>query len=87
MVVAENSAGLTEAIEPSPSDTSSRGLDAVNLLLAGALSGFGPYVAVFLAEQDWTQRNIGFVLTAAGLAGLLAQLPGGQLLDAIRSKQ
>jgi MFS family permease len=87
MVVAENSAGLTEAIEPSPSDTSSRGLDAVNLLLAGALSGFGPYVAVFLAEQDWTQRNIGFVLTAAGLAGLLAQLPGGQLLDAIRSKR
>jgi MFS family permease len=87
MVVAASSAGLTDAIEPSPSDTSSRGLDAVNLLLAGALSGFGPYVAVFLAEQDWTQQNIGFVLTAAGFAGLLAQLPGGQLLDAIRSKR
>ena len=71
MAVAENSAGLTDAIEPSPSDASSRGLDAVNLLLAGALSGFGPYVAVFLAEQDWTQQNIGFVLTAAGFAGLL----------------
>jgi len=64
-----------------------RGLDAVNLLLAGALSGFGPFVAVFLAEQDWTQQNIGFVLTAAGFAGLLTQLPAGQLLDTIRSKR
>src|ERR1700683_2542458 len=55
--------------------------------LAGALSGFGPYVAVFLAEQNWTQRGIGLVLTAAGFAGLLSQLPGGELLDAIRSKR
>jgi hypothetical protein len=62
----------TPAVEASPSDTGLRSLDAVNLLLAAALSGFGPYVAVFLAEQDWTQPNIGFVLTAAGFAGLLA---------------
>jgi len=87
MVVASNLAGASNAIEASPSDTSLRSLDAVNLLLAAALSGFGPYVAVFLAEQDWTQPNIGFVLTAAGFAGLLAQLPGGGLLDAMRSKQ
>src|SRR5260370_1332991 len=32
------------------------------------LAGFGPYVAVYLAEQKWTQENIGFVLTASGLA-------------------
>ena len=87
MVVASNLAGASNAIEASPSDTSLRSLDAVNLLLAAALSSFGPYVAVFLAEQDWTQPNIGFVLTAAGFAGLLAQLPGGGLLDAMRSKQ
>ncbi|MEA2947490.1 MAG: hypothetical protein QOI40_2820 [Alphaproteobacteria bacterium] len=87
MVIAANSVEVSDAIEPSPSDASLRSLDAVNLLLAGALSGFGPYVAVFLAEQDWTQQNIGFVLTAAGFAGLLTQLPAGQLLDAIRSKR
>jgi MFS family permease len=87
MVVDANSAGVSDAIEPSPCDASLRGLDAVNLLLAGALSGFGPYVAVFLAEQNWTQQNIGFVLTAAGFAGLLTQLPGGQLLDTVRSKR
>jgi MFS family permease len=87
MILTSNSTGVSNAIDPSPSATSLRGLDAVNLLLAGALSGFGPYVAVFLAEQNWTQQNIGFVLTAAGFAGLLTQLPAGGLLDAIRSKR
>jgi MFS family permease len=87
MVIAPVSAGVADATDSLPSDASLRGLDAVNLFLAGALSGFGPYVAVFLAEQKWTQQNIGFVLTAAGFAGLLSQLPGGALLDAIRSKR
>ena len=86
MVIAADSA-VADAIEPSPSGSSLRGLDAVNLFLAGALSGFGPYVAAFLAEQKWTQQDIGFVLTAAGFAGLLSQLPGGALLDAVRSKR
>lgn len=87
MVIATDSAGVADAIGPSPSGASLRGLDDVNLLLAGALSGFGPYVAAFLAERNWTQQNIGFVLTAGGFAGLLSQLPGGALLDAIRSKR
>jgi len=87
MVIAGSSAGVADAIEPSPSGSSLRGLDAVNLFLAGALSGFGPYVAAFLAEQKWSQQDIGFVLTAAGFAGLLSQLPGGALLDAIQSKR
>ena len=87
MVIAADSAGAANAIEPSPSSASLRGLDGVNLLLAAALSGFGPYVAAFLADQNWTQQRIGFVLTAGGFAGLLSQLPGGALLDAIRSKQ
>jgi predicted MFS family arabinose efflux permease len=87
MVIAADSARAAVAIEPSPSGASLRGLDGVNLLLAGALSGFGPYVAAFLADQNWTQQRIGLVLTAGGFAGLLSQLPGGALLDAIRSKR
>jgi MFS family permease len=51
------------------------------------LAGFGPYVAVYLADQKWTQENIGFVLSASALAGLLSQVPGGELLDATRSKR
>jgi MFS family permease len=87
MVIAAISSEASDAIEPSPSSASLSGLDGVNLFLAAALSSFGPYVAVFLAEQRWTQQNIGFVLTAAGFAGLLSQLPGGLLLDSIRSKR
>lgn len=72
---------------PAPSSVSLSGLDGVNFFLASILAGFGPYVAAYLADQKWTQENIGFVLTASGLAGLFSQLPGGELLDAIRSKR
>jgi MFS family permease len=66
---------------------SQHGLDAVNLFVAAVLAGFGPYVAVFLAEQDWTRQDIGFAFTAAGLAGLLSQPLGGELLDVVRSRR
>jgi MFS family permease len=64
-----------------------RGLDWLNFLLAGALGGFGPLVAVLLAGRHWTQGEIGLILTASGVAGLLSQLPGGELLDRVRSKR
>jgi MFS family permease len=44
-------------------------------------------VAVYLADQKWTQEKIGLVLSASAFAGLLSQVPGGELLDAIRSKR
>jgi MFS family permease len=63
------------------------GLDWLNLFLAGVLSGFGPFVVLYLVGQGWTQVEIGFVLTVSGLAGLLAQVPGGELLDVVQSKR
>ena len=86
---------LTPATTPLPSVTaefspalaSLHGLDRVNFFLAGVLAGFGPYVAVYLADQSWTQERIGFVLSAGALAGLLSQVPGGELLDTVRSKR
>src|SRR6516165_6486234 len=66
---------LPDAAEPPPSRASLNGLDGINFFNAAILAGFGPYVAVYLAEQKWTQENIGFVLTASGLAGLLALMP------------
>ena len=63
------------------------GLDGVNFFLAAALAGFGPYVAAYLADQKWTQTDIGLVLTVGTVAGLLSQLPGGELLDKVRSKR
>jgi hypothetical protein len=70
----------SDAIDSALSSTSLSGLDGVNFFLAGMQSGFGPFVAVLLADEKWTQQNI-------GLAGLLSQLPGGELLDASRSKR
>jgi MFS family permease len=69
------------------SQQSLRGLDWLNFFLAGALTGFGPFVALYLAGRGWTQVQLGFVLTASGLAGLLFQVPGGELLDVIQSKR
>ena len=77
----------TGALDVSPSDTSLSGLDWLNFFLAGMQSGFGPFVAVLLAVEGWSQENIGLVLSAGGFAGLLSQLPGGELLDATRSKR
>jgi predicted MFS family arabinose efflux permease len=71
----------------SASSLSVRGLDGVNLFLAAALAGFGPYVAAYLADQKWTQTDIGLVLTVGSVAGLLSQLPGGEMLDHVRSKR
>ncbi|HEY2533430.1 MAG TPA: MFS transporter [Xanthobacteraceae bacterium] len=74
-------------IELSPSGTSLSGLDGINFFLSGMLAGFGPFVAVLLADEKWTQQNIGYVLSVGSLAGLLSQVPGGELLDASRSKR
>ena len=79
---------LTSASADVPPTTASlHGLDGVNFFLAGVVAGFGPYVAVYLANQKWTQEKIGFVLSASALAGLLSQVPGGELLDSTRSKR
>jgi MFS family permease len=77
----------SEAIGAAPSSASLHGLDGINFFLAGMQSGFGPFVAVLLANEKWTQQEIGFVLTVGGLVGLLSQVPGGELLDATPSKR
>ena len=77
----------SDAIDLSPSSPSLSGLDGINFFLAGMQAGFGPFVAVLLADEKWTQQNIGYVLSVGGLAGLLSQLPGGELLDISRSKR
>src|SRR5262249_50878944 len=48
-------------------------------------TGFGPFVAVYLTTQAWTQGDIGLVLTVGGLVALASQMPAGALIDATRS--
>ena len=69
------------------SNPSLDGLDRVNFFLAAMLAGFGPYVAAYLASANWPRAEIGLVLSAGSVAGLLSQLPGGELLDKVRSKR
>ena len=69
-----------------PAD-SLQALDWLNFFLAALLMGFGPFVTVYLAGRGWAAESIGFVLTASGLAGLLTQVPGGELIDTVRAKR
>ena len=64
---------------------SARGLDWFTFFLADIQTGFGPFVAIYLTAHQWAQFDIGLVLTAGGLVALACQLPGGALVDAVRS--
>jgi MFS family permease len=73
--------------DASPRLDSLRALDRLNFFLAAMQAGFGPFVAIDLADQGWAPESIGFVLSVGGLAGLLAQVPSGELLDVVQSKR
>jgi MFS family permease len=64
-----------------------RALDWLNFFLAALLAGFGPFVANSLSDRGWAPANIGLVLTVSGLAGLLTQVPAGELIDVAKSKR
>ena len=72
---------------PSPSRESLRGLDWFIFFLADVQTGFGPFIAVYLTTQKWTQVEIGLVLSIGGLVGLIGQMPGGAIVDAARSER
>jgi MFS family permease len=62
-------------------------LDWLNFFLAALLAGFGPFVAVHLAESGWAPASIGVILTIGGLAGLATQVPAGELIDVVAAKR
>jgi MFS family permease len=71
-----------------PASPQSRyGLDWMNFFLADVQTGFGTFVAFYLARLGWNERNVGIALTIGGIAGVLSQLPGGALADAVRWKR
>ncbi len=61
------------------------GLDWFTFFLADIQTGFGPFVAIYLTAHQWSQFDIGLVLTAGGLVALACQMPSGALVDAVRS--
>jgi MFS family permease len=82
---------LTQSCASSPSDQSdiaaaSRGLDHLNLFVANIQTGFGPFIAIYLASQGWSQTGIGLALSLGTASAMASQLPAGALVDALHSK-
>jgi MFS family permease len=86
LVVVPRPAEAGEVV-PHPSRRSLRGLDWFIFFVADIQTGFGPFIAVYLTSQKWTQIDIGLVLSVGGLVALLGQMPGGALVDAARSER
>jgi MFS family permease len=76
-----------EGIARQVSERSLRALDWLNFFLSDVRTGVGPFVAIYLAGEHWGVARIGIALTAAELAGVLTQAPGGALIDRLRSKR
>ena len=75
----ENSAELNSA-------RASRGLDWFNLFVANIQTGFGPFIAVYLSSQSWTQTSIGLALSIGTVSAMASQVPAGALVDLMPNK-
>jgi MFS family permease len=76
-----------KALQTPASVQSRRGLDWTNFFIADVQTGFGTFVAFYLAQQGWPQDRVGVALAAGGIAGVLSQIPGGALADAVTWKR
>ena len=64
-----------------------RALCLTSFFIADVRDGLGPFLGIFLTERHWTPDDIGILMTAGGLAGLLATLPAGFITDTSRNKR
>jgi MFS family permease len=64
-----------------------RSLDWLNFFAANVQTGFGPFIASYLAASKWTQGEIGLMLSVGTVTAMLSQLPGGAVIDALQSKR
>ena len=63
------------------------GLKGLNFFTAAVQAGFGPFIAVWLTQQGWTEGALGVALSIGTFAAVLGQLPGGMLVDHIHIKR
>jgi MFS family permease len=69
-----------------PQAAAGRGLDWFNLFVANIQTGFGPFIAVYLSGQSWSQTAIGLALSIGTVSSMVSQVPAGALVDAIANK-
>jgi MFS family permease len=72
--------------QPAAAAAAGRGLDWFNLFVANIQTGFGPFIAVYLSGQSWTQTAIGVALSIGTVSSMASQVPAGALVDAIANK-
>jgi MFS family permease len=70
---------------PAP-ESAGKALDWFNLFVANIQTGFGPFIAVYLTAQSWTQTSIGLALSIGTVAAMASQVPAGALVDAMPNK-
>lgn len=70
----------------SPTHRASSGLDWFNLFVANIQTGFGPFIAVYLSSQSWTQTSIGLALSIGTVSSMASQVPAGALVDVMPNK-
>jgi MFS family permease len=59
----------------------------MNFFLADVQTAFGAFVAFYLADLGWPKGQVGLALGVGTLAGVISQIPGGALVDAVRWKR
>jgi MFS family permease len=64
-----------------------RALDWLNFFIANLQTGFGPFIAVYLTGDKWTQGEIGVALSVNAAVTMLAQLPAGAFVDWLPQKR
>ena len=64
-----------------------RALDWLNFFVANVQTGFGPFIASYLASHKWTQGEIGMALSVGTISAMVSQVPGGAAVDALRNKK
>ncbi|MEQ5838009.1 MFS transporter [Paraburkholderia acidicola] len=64
-----------------------RALDWLNFFVANVQTGFGPFIASYLASHKWTQGEIGMVLSVGTISAMVSQVPGGAAVDALKNKK
>jgi MFS family permease len=79
----ETSRSLRGSISPQ----SRRGLDWMNFFLADVQTGFGAFIAFYLADRGWQKSQVGLALAVGTIAGVISQIPGGALVDALPWKR
>lgn len=66
---------------------SQRWLGGLNFFISDVRDGLGPFLGVFLMAQGWQADEIGYLMGATGMVGILVTAPLGAWVDGSRRKR